>query len=79
MNECDILGYLSNDTQELIKKIGCLSHPGAREWLMRDAIEKLEQDVRYHDIRGNITNPNFHDGIVVGCEKALALIKGGKK
>ena len=26
-----------------ISKVGCLSHPSAREWLMRDVVEELEQ------------------------------------
>ena len=31
-----------NNTFDHVSKYGCLSHPQAREWLMKDVIEELE-------------------------------------
>jgi hypothetical protein len=44
--KCAITNYLLDKDFDLAKHMDdvlCLSHPGAREWLMRDVIEKLEQ------------------------------------
>jgi len=35
--------WIPNDEYETISVIGCLSHPGAREWLMKDVIAYMEQ------------------------------------
>ena len=34
--------YEINVIRDHIKEMGCLSHPQAREWLMKDVIEELE-------------------------------------
>ena len=42
--ECVIVGYeLDQPERDFISKIGCLSHPNAREYLMRDVIAELER------------------------------------
>lgn len=56
-----------------IKQKGCLSHPKAREVLMRDVVEELEKKkiVDPHDDESE--NYNF------GIEEAISLIRDGVK
>jgi hypothetical protein len=55
-----------------IKKRGCLSHPGAREWLMRDVIQELD---RITTLELTEEQECYIDGI----REAIALIRGVKE
>jgi len=47
-----------------IERLGCLSHPGAREWLMQDVINEYERRLK--------------DGeVVVGLKPAISHIREG--
>jgi hypothetical protein len=79
-------GYpLSNDNPteiyNHIKKRGCLSHPGAREWLMGDVIETMgneiqciEDDIPEMQNLGNINKAMQTIGVL---RAAISLIKNG--
>jgi len=55
------------DIRYATKSIGCLSHPGAREWLMKDILEKLEVQLK-------------HNGITIYyIPQIIDLIRGDKK
>ena len=56
---------ISPSEQQLISKVGCLSHPNAKEWLMADVIEELEEN--YKRDRG------------IDAEYTIALIRHGVK
>jgi hypothetical protein len=51
---------------------GCLSHHGAREYLMKDVIEELEQAKRDNELGWKLYVRDH-------LEKAIALIKEGVK
>ena len=51
---------------------GCMWHPGAREWLMRDVIEKLEQISKLELVEEQ-------ECYIDGIREAIALIKGVKE
>jgi hypothetical protein len=51
------------------KTHGCLSHPGAREYLMKDVIEELERAIKTCDI------PDKEDAY----DYAISLIRGVKE
>jgi hypothetical protein len=48
--------------------VGCLSHPGAREWMMRDVVKELKR----------LSNQNVGSQYKYALEEAIALIKGVK-
>jgi len=52
----------------IINDVGCLSHPGAREYLMQDVIQELER-------RANMFGGEYG----VAYTAAIALIRGGVK
>jgi hypothetical protein len=54
------------------EKVGCLSHPGAREYLMKDVIQELERQAV--DARRFKNHER-----VAGYEKAISLLKGVKE
>ena len=56
--------------------LGCLSHPGARECLMRDVVKELERLESLHDI--NKTNDPEEIGLSIAYGIAIALIRGEK-
>ena len=60
-----------NDTayfiMDIIRKVGCLSHPGAREYLMKDVIEKLGRAIKTCDV------PDKEDAY----DYAIYLIRNG--
>jgi len=56
---------------EVISPIGCLSHPGAREYLMAPVIVELERLSALCD-----TRTGFQDQ-QTGYDRAIALIRGG--
>lgn len=64
---CD--GEVEQYNQMVTKKHGCLDHPSAREWLMREVIAELER---------LITQPTLDNDIKVGLEHAIAVIRGEK-
>jgi hypothetical protein len=70
-----------------IEIVGCLSHPGAREWLMRDVIEELKRQLeKQKEIGGELVDMKrryrYQD---VALEKAtlinkiISLIRDGVK
>jgi hypothetical protein len=64
--------YEINVIQEHTKEMGCLSNPGAREWLMKDVIEELER-------RGNgHPTSSYIEGLFDGYDEAIPLIRGEK-
>lgn len=70
-----------------IEKVGCLSHPGAREWLMRDVVKELE---RLSELQKRVALNDYESKEVftyqmVALEKsnvldmAISLIRGDNK
>ena len=51
----------------------CVHHPNAREYLMQDVVKELEQLISEY-ANGE---DDYRDGIKLGIEKAIAIIKGG--
>jgi hypothetical protein len=58
-----------------IEKVGCLSHPQAREYLIKDVVEDLEQQV--FDIESFAEDGD--SARAEGIKQAIALIKEGVK
>ena len=57
------------ETKEKIEIVGCLLHPGAREYLMADVIKELEQrDTAMYDCGAKR---------LISLPEAIALIKNG--
>jgi hypothetical protein len=61
--------WITHEAYEAISTIGCLSHPHAREYLMKDIIKKLEEEakVEYIPEQEEITS-----GILI----ALLIVRG---
>jgi len=55
-----------------IEKVGCLSHPGAREYLMKDVIKELE-----HSIEIAADTDFIEDNVKNGMRYAISLIRDG--
>ena len=55
------------ETKEKIEIVGCLSHPGAREYLMDPVIKELER----------LSNQNVGSSYKYALTEAIALIKNG--
>jgi hypothetical protein len=53
----------------ILRKCGCLSRPGAREWLMKDVIEELER----------LSNQNVGSQYRYALTEAISLIRDGVK
>ena len=73
---------LSPSEQMLIGKFGCLLHPGAREYLMKDVITELKH--KQANAHGEISHHFFDDdcyreGIIKTCIEAISLIRDGVK
>jgi len=62
---------------DLISHIGCLSHPQAREYLMREVIAELEETIKCNS-RWEKPEP-YYLGVNAGCKEAIALIQDGVK
>lgn len=58
----------------IIKEKGCLSHPDAREYLMRDVLKELE---RLYAEENDSTS--YSEGKADGYDRAHTLIKDGVK
>ena len=70
---CTVISdFISYDDESMIKKVGCASHPQAREWLMKDVIEELQ---RQKTVCANYFSFNREAAL----EEAIALIKEGVK
>ena len=52
----------------ITREVGCLSHPGAREWLMKDVIKELERRTKL-----------FGGHYGVAYQSAIFLIRDGVK
>lgn len=65
--------FISYDEEDLIKKVGCLSHPQAWEYLTRDVVEELELQkyIKPFDEESRVWNE--------AMDMAIALIKGGER
>jgi hypothetical protein len=63
---------LADMTQGFTKVTGCFDHPDAREYLMEDAIEDLERNIK-------IYQSSCHDdedrGTINGLQMAIRIIK----
>jgi len=68
--DCPISGHWmpSKEDGGTIFKTGCLSHPGAREWLMADVIKELERRTKL-----------FGGHYGVAYQSAIFLIRDGVK
>lgn len=55
----------------LINEVGCLSHPGAREWMMRDVVKELERRSIKCGLHEDYDKSDTYN-------KAIALIRGEK-
>lgn len=60
---------------DFIDKVGCMSHPQAREYLMKDVLEELEREKTVNRINGNVWCNGYDDALKL----AIALVKGVKK
>jgi len=63
------------DAYRITQITGCLFHPGAREYLMKDVIKELEQNV--FDIE-SIAEDGY-SARAEGIKKAILLIRDGVK
>ena len=64
--------------QEFVKRMGCASHSGAREYLMRDVIEKLQATIKCNSRWNKLEL--YYVGVNAATEEAIDLIRGrGKK
>jgi len=60
---------------------GCLSHSGAKEWLMKDVIEELKH--KQANAQGEISHhfldqDCYREGIIKTCKEVISLIRGDK-
>lgn len=70
--DCSLYNFrLMSYEEALIERIGCLSHPQAREYLMKDVIEELERRSNYD--RTAYVPANIRKTVLEEC---IALIKG---
>ena len=67
---CD--GNVEQYNQMITKKHGCLDHPGAREWLMKDILEEIDK-------RGQKATDNREWEVSAVYAEAIALIRDGVK
>jgi len=75
---CSIADDFIDHITDTIEKVGCLSHPGAREWLMRDVIEKLQATIKCNSRWNKLEL--YYVGVNAATEEAIDLIRGrGKK
>lgn len=81
-NGCELKHcHLSDDEKELIRLVGCLSHPQSREYLMKPVIEELDQLLTMNVLEYQ-TNPDSHQKERSGAyskafNRAISLIKNG--
>jgi len=80
IDECEVLDHTPTmSDKRFIKHMGCLSHPGAREWLMKDVIAYMEQFL--------VSNENTPFDRYEWCDRAksamakeaISLIRGVKE
>jgi len=70
------------ETKEKIEIVGCLSHPGAREYLMAPVIKELERKrtkAQKEITREFLEQDTYREGIVKMCGEAIILIRDGVK
>lgn len=68
---CTLLGdRMANCEIVLIERVGCLSHPRAREVMMAGVLDKLEMNI------ADAKKERNHER-VEGYRKAIKLIRGG--
>ncbi len=67
---CD--GNVEQYNQMITKNHGCLDHPGARAWLMKGVIEKLELKVE----NLNEVGGDYSSGAADATFEAISLIRG---
>jgi len=54
----------------------CLSHPGAREWLMKDVLQKLEnKKTMLEGMEPDYGSENYIEAITIG--KVITLLRDG--
>ena len=72
-----------NDTayfiMDIIRKVGCLSHPGAREYLMKDVIEELEERIDMFSKEAAAKDNYCLSYRAAGIAEAITLIRDGVK
>ena len=71
----DDFGASGEESVKLLKNVGCLSHPNAREYLMQDVVKELNQ--REHNLGMHLTERE--KGKCDGYNEAIALIRDGVK
>lgn len=64
---------------ERVAELGCLSHPQAREYLMREVVEELERKADKLKDEAYEHQDYMRSARAVGIEIAIALIKGGER
>ena len=67
-------------TAQDIMKCGCISHPGARDWLMRDVLQELEGRIEANDGFCGTYDENERARLTsLAYKRAIALIRGDGK
>ena len=65
------------ETKEKIELVGCLSHPGAREYLMAPVIKKLEERIDMFSKEAVAKDNYCLSYRAAGLAEAISLIKNG--
>jgi len=63
----------------MIGLVGCLSHPGAKEWLMKDVIKELEERIDMFSKEAAAKDNYCLSYRAAGLAEAIALIRGVKE
>ena len=71
---CIVISKVSQQ-QLIVDTVGCLIHPGAREWLMALVIKELEQLYNEETTHSS----SYSEGKADGYDRAISLIRGDGK